>query len=139
MVLLTNVFWQHERVATIAFLGLGNMGLGMAQRLLQAGHSLRVYNRTASKADELESAGARRYATPREACTDVEAVFTMTADDISRSVWWDPTELWLPDSRPYRFRRCSTLSIEGQHCRRTPAQTFVLDAPSPVPRERPAC
>jgi 3-hydroxyisobutyrate dehydrogenase-like beta-hydroxyacid dehydrogenase len=35
------------------------MGLGMAQRLLAAGHDLRVYNRTGSKAAELERAGAK--------------------------------------------------------------------------------
>ncbi len=75
-------------MATVAFIGLGNMGLGMAHRLLQAGHDLRVYNRTSSKAAELEGAGARCYATPREACADVDAVFAMTADDTSsRSVW----------------------------------------------------
>jgi 3-hydroxyisobutyrate dehydrogenase len=75
-------------MATIAFIGLGNMGIGMARRLLHAGHDLRVYNRTASKAEELERAGARCYRTPREACADVEAVFAMTADDTSsRSVW----------------------------------------------------
>ena len=36
-------------MARIAFMGLGKMGLGMAGRLLAAGHELRVYNRTASK------------------------------------------------------------------------------------------
>jgi 3-hydroxyisobutyrate dehydrogenase len=114
MVLLTNVFWQHERVATIAFLGLGNMGLGMAQRLLQAGHDLRVYNRTALKAAELERAGARRYATPREACADVEAVFTMTADDTSsRSMWLGPDGALAARLAPRALAiECSTLSHE---------------------------
>jgi 3-hydroxyisobutyrate dehydrogenase len=55
------------------------MGLGMAMRLLGAGHDLRVYNRTASKAAELERAGAKLCRTPREACTDAAAVFAMTA------------------------------------------------------------
>ena len=33
----------------VGFIGLGNMGSGMAANLLKAGHELTVYNRTASK------------------------------------------------------------------------------------------
>ena len=36
---------------TIGFIGLGHLGLPMATNLLNAGYALRVYNRTASKAD----------------------------------------------------------------------------------------
>lgn len=88
------------------------MGLGMAQRLLRAGHDLRVYNRTGSKAGELERAGARRYLTPREACTDVEAVFAMTADDTSsRSVWSGPDGILAARLPPGTLAiECSTLS-----------------------------
>ena len=75
-------------MASIAFVGLGNMGRGMARRLLDAGHEVRVYNRTASRAGDLTNAGARLCATPREASEGVDAVFGMTADDdSSRSVW----------------------------------------------------
>ena len=35
----------------IGFIGLGSMGLPIASNLLTAGHKLRVFNRTASKAD----------------------------------------------------------------------------------------
>lgn len=65
----------------IAFLGLGNMGSPMARNLLRAGHQLTVYNRTASRADSLASAGARIAATPGEAVAGAEAVITMVADD----------------------------------------------------------
>jgi 3-hydroxyisobutyrate dehydrogenase len=134
MVLLTNVFWQHERVATIAFLGLGNMGLGMAQRLLQAGHDLRVHNRTSSKAAEFERAGARRYATQREACTDVEAVFAMTADDTSsRSMWLGPDGALAGRLAPGALAiECSTLSHEWvmELAQQARAQNLrYLDAP----------
>ena len=37
----------------IAFLGLGNMGSGMAARLATAGHTLSVFNRTAARAEKL--------------------------------------------------------------------------------------
>ena len=38
---------------TIGFIGLGRLGLPMATNLLNAGYALRVYNRTASKAESL--------------------------------------------------------------------------------------
>jgi 3-hydroxyisobutyrate dehydrogenase len=99
-------------VATIAFIGLGNMGRGMAQRLLQAGHDLRLYNRTRSKAAELERAGARWYATPREACAGVDTVFAMTADDVSsRAVWSGPDGVLAARLAPGALAiECSTLS-----------------------------
>jgi 3-hydroxyisobutyrate dehydrogenase len=101
-------------VATIAFIGLGNMGRGMAQRLLQAGHDLRVCNRTKSKAAELERAGARSYATPREACADADAIFAMTADDASsRAVWSGPDGVLAARLAPRAFAiECSTLSYD---------------------------
>ncbi len=57
------------------------MGLGMAQRLLGAGHDLRVYNRTRSKPATLEHAGARVCETPLEASDGADAVIAMTADE----------------------------------------------------------
>ncbi|MFC9398501.1 NAD(P)-dependent oxidoreductase [Streptomyces sp. NPDC057027] len=64
----------------IAFLGLGSMGLPMARRLLDAGHPLTVWNRTAAKADALVADGAVRAATPAEAVRDADVVVTMLAD-----------------------------------------------------------
>ncbi len=64
----------------IAFLGLGSMGLPMARRLLDAGHPLTVWNRTAAKADALVADGAVRAATPAEAVRDADVVLTMLAD-----------------------------------------------------------
>jgi len=99
-------------VTTVAFSGLGNMGLGMAQRLLAAGHDLRVCNRTHSKAIELERAGARRCLTPREACVGAEAVIAMTTDDTSsRAVWLGPHGVLVAQLAPRALAvECSTLS-----------------------------
>lgn len=72
----------------IAFIGLGAMGQAMAQRLLDAGHQLQLYNRTASRANLLVARGARLAASPRAACDGAEAVISMVADDdASRAVW----------------------------------------------------
>lgn len=72
----------------VAFLGLGRMGSGMAARLLAAGHRVRVYNRTASRAEALVRAGATLAATPREACEAAQAIVAMTADDASSRAMW---------------------------------------------------
>jgi 3-hydroxyisobutyrate dehydrogenase len=75
-------------VASIAFIGLGKMGVGMASRLLEAGHQVSVYNRTVAKADFIVSRGARLAGSPGEACAGADAVFCMVSDDAaSRAVW----------------------------------------------------
>src|SRR5579872_5695542 len=56
------------------------MGFPIAQNLLKAGHTLTVYNRTASKAEPLCAQGASVAPTPAEACHG-DVVFTMLADD----------------------------------------------------------
>jgi 3-hydroxyisobutyrate dehydrogenase len=64
------------------------MGLGMAQRLLSAGHRLRVYNRTASRAASLVEQGATLCSSPREAAEGAELIISMVSDDAaSREVW----------------------------------------------------
>jgi 3-hydroxyisobutyrate dehydrogenase-like beta-hydroxyacid dehydrogenase len=64
----------------IGFIGLGNMGRGMAANLLKAGHEVTVYNRTPEKAKRLVEQGAKRAATVSDACKG-DVVITMLADD----------------------------------------------------------
>lgn len=64
----------------VGFIGLGQMGSGIAKNLLKAGHDVTVYNRTRAKAEALVSKGAKVAATPGDACKG-DAVFTMLADD----------------------------------------------------------
>jgi 3-hydroxyisobutyrate dehydrogenase-like beta-hydroxyacid dehydrogenase len=65
----------------IGFIGLGRMGQAIAGRLLDAGHELVVYNRTRSKCDDIEKAGATVADTIGAACDGREVVFTMLTDD----------------------------------------------------------
>lgn len=67
----------------VGFVGLGNMGSGMARNLIKAGHELVVYNRTRSRAEELRPLGAKVAGTPGEAASGAEAVITMLADDLA--------------------------------------------------------
>ena len=64
----------------IGFIGLGNMGRGMAANLVKAGHRITVYNRTAAKADALAQQGATPARTVADACGG-DVVVTMLADD----------------------------------------------------------
>lgn len=65
----------------IGFIGLGRMGSAMAQRLIDAGHDLAVYNRSPAKAKPLEDAGAKIMGSIAEAAGYGEAVYSMLADD----------------------------------------------------------
>ena len=73
---------------TVALLGLGTMGAGMAANLLKAGFPLAVYNRTRAKAERFAAQGARVAETPADAARGASVIFSMLADDAaSRAVW----------------------------------------------------
>jgi len=67
----------------IAFLGLGNMGMPMAENLYAAGFPLTVYNRSMEKARLFASGktGIDVAATPAEAAMRADIIITMVADD----------------------------------------------------------
>ncbi|WMJ69279.1 NAD(P)-dependent oxidoreductase [Stenotrophomonas sp. 24(2023)] len=74
----------------IAFLGIGSMGQRMCARLIDAGHQVTAWNRSAGPARNDVLPGARWAATPREAATGADLVVAMVAnDDASRSIWLD--------------------------------------------------
>ena len=76
----------------IAFLGLGIMGGGMAQRLLANGFPLTVFNRSAEKARPVAAEGAHVAASPREAAAQADVIISMVADDnASRNLWLGPS------------------------------------------------
>jgi 3-hydroxyisobutyrate dehydrogenase-like beta-hydroxyacid dehydrogenase len=64
-------------VTKVAVVGLGAMGSRLARRLLDAGHDLTVWNRTAAKA---KAFGAPVAASPAEAASSADVVITMVAD-----------------------------------------------------------
>lgn len=73
---------------SIALLGLGTMGGGMATNLLNAGYPLTVYNRTRDKAERFAVLGARIADTPSAAAKGARIVISMLADDeASRETW----------------------------------------------------
>jgi 3-hydroxyisobutyrate dehydrogenase len=65
---------------SLAFAGLGLMGVPMTRRLLAAGYPLTVWNRSAGKRDLLAAEGARAVETPAQLCADAEVVMLCLAD-----------------------------------------------------------
>jgi 2-hydroxy-3-oxopropionate reductase len=62
---------------TVAFIGLGIMGLPMARNLLGAGYSLRVYNRSRGSVDTLSGEGAVATGSPAEAADGADVIILM--------------------------------------------------------------
>ena len=67
-------------MSRVACIGLGTMGGPMAGHLLDAGHEVAVWNRTASKCDELVARGARHAATPADCADGADVVVTCVSD-----------------------------------------------------------
>ncbi len=65
----------------IGFIGLGNLGTPIAENLLQKGHALLVYNRTASKAQPLIAKGATVAVSFKEVAANSDIVFSIVSDD----------------------------------------------------------
>ena len=64
----------------IGFIGLGNMGSGMAVNLLKAGHEVTAYNRSQARVDAVAAQGARPARSVAEACGG-DVVVSMLAND----------------------------------------------------------
>jgi 3-hydroxyisobutyrate dehydrogenase-like beta-hydroxyacid dehydrogenase len=75
----------------LAFIGCGAMGAPMAERLIDAGHSVRVYDPNPAATGPLVARGAVAAASPNEAATGSEIAFAcLPSPEISRQVALDP-------------------------------------------------
>lgn len=116
----------------IAFLGLGHMGTPMAQRLVEAGRDVVVWNRTRERAGPLAAAGAQVADTPAAAATGAELVITMLSDPPAVE-----SVLFGPDGATARMRpgaclvEMSTIGPDAVHriAARLPAGVGLVDAP----------
>ncbi|MFA5963162.1 MAG: 3-hydroxyisobutyrate dehydrogenase [Sphingomonas sp.] len=64
-------------MARVAFIGLGNMGGGMAANLAKNGHDVRAFDLSAAALDKAKAAGCLPVESAAEACDGAEAVVTM--------------------------------------------------------------
>jgi 3-hydroxyisobutyrate dehydrogenase-like beta-hydroxyacid dehydrogenase len=80
------------------------MGRPMAMNLLKAGHPLTVWNRTASRADELVAAGATLAKSPKEVAAAADVLITIVSDPPALE-----SILWGPDAKSQDFGALSGL------------------------------
>lgn len=71
---------QNAENTPIAFLGIGLMGLPMAKHLIEAEGNLRVWNRTAAKAEPLGAFGSHVAASAHDAVEGAKIVISMLSD-----------------------------------------------------------
>lgn len=97
----------------IGFIGLGNMGRPMAERLQQCGWDLTVYTRTAAKTVPLANAGAHVAGTIAE-LRDCDIVISMVGtDDDLRLIALGPGGLFAEPDNDLLLIDCSTVSAEA--------------------------
>src|SRR6185312_5528825 len=71
---------QRDRIMRIGFIGLGQMGTAIAERLIKAGHELTVWNRSPAAAQALAKQGAVAVKHPAETMQG-DVLFSMLAND----------------------------------------------------------
>lgn len=95
---------------TLGWIGLGRMGYPMAERLINAGHDVHVWNRTRSKAEPLAERGATLVDAPRDLAI-VDVLFTMvsTGDDLEQVYFGEQGVLSGSGPAPKIFVDCSSI------------------------------
>ena len=96
----------------IAFIGLGNMGGGMAANQAKAGHEVLAFDLSAAALEKAVAAGCREAGSAAAAVKDADAVFTMLpAGQHVRAVY--PGEI-LPNAKAGALLiDCSTIDVES--------------------------
>jgi 3-hydroxyisobutyrate dehydrogenase-like beta-hydroxyacid dehydrogenase len=95
----------------IGFVGLGNMGSGMAANLLKAGHQVTAYNRSQDKVDALAGRGARPARTVAEACGGQVVVSMLANDDAVEAVTFGAEGILATLGAGAVHVSCSTISV----------------------------
>jgi 3-hydroxyisobutyrate dehydrogenase len=99
----------------IGVAGLGRMGAAIGARLMEVGHSLTVWNRSADRTKPLAETGAKVAATPAELARDVEAVITILTDAAAIDTVYDgPDGLLSADVKGKLFIEMSTVRPETE-------------------------
>jgi 3-hydroxyisobutyrate dehydrogenase len=120
-------------MATIGFIGLGNMGLPMARNLLKAGHAVRAFDLSQEARDAAQSAGAV-IATSATAAT-LEATVVVSALPAARhvrAVYLDADGILASSARDTLFIDCSTIDVETARVVATAAEAaghLMVDSP----------
>ena len=120
-------------MATIGFIGLGNMGAPMAANLAKAGHQVSGFDIVAGRAETLRTQGGRVAATMAEAAAAGDIVITMLpAGPDVRSVYLGDAGVLAHARKNALLIDCSTIDVETARAVATAAADAgfdMLDAP----------
>ncbi|MDM7983001.1 MAG: 3-hydroxyisobutyrate dehydrogenase [Maricaulis sp.] len=99
-------------MATIAFIGLGNMGSGMAANLVKAGHDVKAFDLSDAAVAQAVEQGASAAGSAADAVSGADAVVTMLpAGKHVRAVYEDQV---FPSAAPGTlFLDCSTIDVDS--------------------------
>jgi len=73
----------------IGIAGVGRMGAAIALRLIEVGHQVSVWNRTADKTAPLAAAGARVAATPSALASEADVIITILTNAAAQSAVYE--------------------------------------------------
>lgn len=124
-----------KQPASIALLGTGLMGSPMARNLARAGMDVRVWNRTAAKAEALATteAGITAARTPAAASVDADVVLTMLFDaDSVHGAMTGPEGALIAMPSGAIWLQMSTVGVDGEARLAALAQAHAasyIDAP----------
>jgi len=98
---------------SLGWIGMGRMGYPMAERLLKAGHSVAIWNRTRAKAEPLAKQGGKIVDRPSELAGN-DIVFTMvsTGKDLEQVYFGDNGLVTGSGPRPKILVDCSSIGVE---------------------------
>ena len=120
-------------MARIAFIGLGNMGLPMAQNLLKAGHSVEGVDVSEASVAKLVAAGGVRVETPKSAAARGDVVITMLPSGKEvREVYLGSSGIIENANQGTLLIDCSTIDVETARAVAAEAEKrglLMLDAP----------
>jgi 3-hydroxyisobutyrate dehydrogenase len=102
-----------ENKQKIGWIGVGRMGLPMAERLLKAGYDLSIWNRTRSKAEPMAKLGGKVVDNLVE-LKDVDVLFSIvsTGKDLDQVYFGKNSVTGHGGKLPKIFVDCSTISVE---------------------------
>ncbi|TMJ32384.1 MAG: NAD(P)-dependent oxidoreductase [Alphaproteobacteria bacterium] len=99
----------------IAVAGMGKMGSAIAQRLMEVGHDVTVWNRNPEKVDPVAKAGAAVAATAMELAQKAEAIITILTDAAAIDAVYDGvTGLLVGDVTDKLFIEMSTVEPQTE-------------------------
>jgi 3-hydroxyisobutyrate dehydrogenase len=120
-------------MSRIGFIGLGNMGLPMAQNLIKAGHAVEGVDINAAAVEKLKSAGGSEALTAKVAASRADVVITMLPSGKEvRELYLDPTGIIASANPGTLLIDCSTIDVETARAVAAAAAArdlLMIDAP----------